>query len=83
MEQRLASEPLDCEALEEKARFNSMTAARGVHELSQAYVIVASTIANSGMLCVGPAGCGKFVAPSLCFSATSKTSSNLNDLMHQ
>ena len=62
LEQRLADTPLDCEALEEKARFNSMIAARGVHELSHvAYVIVASAIANSGMLYVSPAGCGKSV----------------------
>ena len=62
IEQHLATTPLDCKALEEKARFNSMVAAYGVHELSSvAYLIIANAIANEGMLCVSPAGCGKSV----------------------
>ena len=61
-EQYLAANPLDDKDLQEKARFNSMCAERGVPLLSSvSYVIVAHAIANGGMLCVAPAGCGKSV----------------------
>ncbi len=64
LEQRLATEPLDGPALEEKARFDLMIASCGqaVQPLSDvSYAILASAIANDGMLCVGAAGCGKSV----------------------
>ena len=47
--------------MDQKARFNQMIGGRAPPLSDTSYVMVASAIANEGMLCVGPAGCGKSV----------------------
>ena len=62
LEARLAAKPLDGPELAEKARFNEMVSSGQALPLSDvSYAIVASAIANEGMLCLAPAGCGKSV----------------------
>ena len=68
VEEDLAENPLDEQALEERARFDEMISSsssrsgQSLPPLSDvSFSILASAVANKGMLCLGPAGCGKSV----------------------
>ena len=68
IEEDLAENPFDEQALEERARYDEMissSSARSGQSLPPlsdvSFAIVASAIANEGMLCLGAAGCGKSV----------------------
>ena len=61
IEQRISTKGLEQVALDQKARWNKLIEGKAQPLSDTSYFIVASAIGHEGMLCVGPAGCGKSV----------------------